>query len=358
VSEAIVVGAGVFGLATARELAGRGWSVRLVDRVPPGTAGPSAARLRILRCAHGPDEWYASSAWRARSGWQALAAECGRELFEQCGVLLFADPSEDDPFEADPAEGDPAGWLRASLVVLRRLGIPAQRLAAAEVAERFPGLDGQGAGFALYEPMAGVLRAREAMLALWDSAVGRGVRLIQATARPDGAGVVLDGSRIEADLVVWAAGCALPELFPGLTSITEVPEGMVEFAPLAQADSAPHQARPAWVDRGSDRYGLPALDGFGERVGPVNELADPRWRADLRRRRPELADQPVPGIDPCAFAAMPDRHFLLARHPEQPRTWLVGGDSGHGFKHGIEWGRYVSDVLEGRQQPLPRFRLR
>ncbi|HEX4726144.1 MAG TPA: FAD-dependent oxidoreductase, partial [Jatrophihabitans sp.] len=94
VTEAIVVGAGVFGLATARELAGRGWSVRLVDRVPPATAGPSAARLRILRCAHGTDEWYTASAWRSRTGWLQLAAECGRELFAECGVLVFADPTE------------------------------------------------------------------------------------------------------------------------------------------------------------------------------------------------------------------------------------------------------------------------
>jgi len=130
---------------------------------------------------------------------------------------------------------------------------------------------------------------------------------------------------------------------------------MVEFAPPVQAGSG---LGPAWLDRATELYGLPALDGFGERIGPVNELADPRWRAELGRRRPELADQPVPGIDPCAFAATPDRHFLLARHPEHHRVWLVGGDSGHGFKHGPEWGHYVSDVLEDRQEPLPRFKLR
>src|SRR6185437_9766315 len=169
-SEAIVVGAGVFGLATARELAGRGWSVRLIDRVPPGTAGPSAARLRILRCSHGSDEWYTESAWRSRTRWLALAAESGRNLFEQCGVVVFADPAE----VATP------GWTEASLGTLDRLGIPVQRLAATEVAERFPGLDGRGAGFALYEPAAGVLRAREEMSALLDSAIGRGVRLVRA----------------------------------------------------------------------------------------------------------------------------------------------------------------------------------
>jgi sarcosine oxidase len=344
-TEAIVVGAGVFGLATARELAGRGWSVQLIDRLPPGTAGPSAARLRVLRCSNGADEWYTESAWRSRAGWLELAAECGRELFVQCGVVLFASAGV-------PAE---TSWEQASLEMLQRLKIPVERLAADEVSGRFPGLDGRGAGFALYEPAAGVLRAREAMLALRDSAIRRGVRLRQATARPDGAGVLVDGRRLDADLVVWAVGTGLPDLFPGLTSVTVVPEGMVEFAPPATTGSAP---APAWLDRQADLYGLPALDGLGERVGTVNDLADPGWRANLGMRRPELADQPVPGIDPCAYADMPDRHFLLAGHPEHARVWLVGGDSGHGFKHGCGWGSYVSDVLEGKQQPLPRFKLR
>jgi glycine/D-amino acid oxidase-like deaminating enzyme len=343
-SKAIVVGAGVFGLSVARELAGRGWSVLLIDRNAPGTAGPSSARLRVLRCSNGADEWYTDSAWRSRTGWLELAAECGRELFVQCGVLLFA----------SGGQSSEVGWEQASLAVLERLGIPVERLAADEVAERFAGMDGRGADFALYEPMGGVLRAREAVLALQGSAIRRGVQLRQATARPAGAGVLVDGQRIDADLVVWTVGTALPQLFPGLTSATEVPEGMVEFAPPATVGSAPG---PAWVDRQADLYGLPALDGLGERVGPVNDL-DGCWRANLRMRRPDLADQPVPGIDPCAFADMPDRHFLLAAHPEHSHVWLVGGDSGHGFKHGCAWGSYVSDVLEGRQQPLPRFQLR
>lgn len=63
-----MVGAGVFGLSVARELAGRGWSVRLIDRQAPASSGPSSARLRILRCASGADEWYSASAWRARTG--------------------------------------------------------------------------------------------------------------------------------------------------------------------------------------------------------------------------------------------------------------------------------------------------
>ena len=344
-TEAIVVGAGVFGLSVARELAGRGWSVQLIDRLPPGTAGPSSARLRVLRCSNGADEWYSASAWRSRAGWLELAAECGRELFVECGVLIFASGPQSSGI----------GWEEASLAVLPRLGIPVERLAAGEVADRFTGLDGQGADFALYEPVGGVLRAREAVLALQASATQRGVRMRQATAQPCGAGVLVDDERIDADVVVWAVGTALPQLFPGLTSVIEVPEGMVEFAPPVTAGSAPG---PAWVDRGRDLYGLPALDGLGERVGPVNDLADGRWRANLRLRRPDLADQPVPGIDPCAYADMPDHHFLLAAHPEHPGVWLVGGDSGHGFKHGCGWGSYVSDVLEGKVAPLPRFRLR
>jgi glycine/D-amino acid oxidase-like deaminating enzyme len=33
--------------------------------------------------------------------------------------------------------------------------------------------------------------------------------------------------------------------------------------------------------------------------------------------------------------------------------WLVGGGSGHGFKHGPALGEYVADCVEGKRDPEP-----
>jgi sarcosine oxidase len=37
-----------------------------------------------------------------------------------------------------------------------------------------------------------------------------------------------------------------------------------------------------------------------------------------------------------------DEHFIVSQHPELSNVWLVGGGSGHGYKHGIMLGDYVA----------------
>ena len=51
---AVVVGAGVFGASTARELARRGWDVRLVEQYGAGNVrSASGGDTRLLRFSHG-----------------------------------------------------------------------------------------------------------------------------------------------------------------------------------------------------------------------------------------------------------------------------------------------------------------
>src|ERR1022692_1555536 len=44
----------------------------------------------------------------------------------------------------------------------------------------------------------------------------------------------------------------------------------------------------------------------------------------------------------------PNGYFLIDRHPDFPNVWLVGGGSGHGFKHGPAVGEHVAErILHG-----------
>lgn len=358
---ALVVGAGVFGLCVARELADRGWSVDAVDRHEPGATGPSSAESRILRCAHGEDEWYARSAAEARRLWRRLAAETGQELFLESGVLHFASAGADH------------GWELAALAAMERHGIPAEYVPGAEVPRRFPGFAAEGLDFAVHEPQGGILLARRAMLALTGSAIRRGVRIARGEAAPAGSGgALVDGVPRSPDLVVWAVGPALPALFPGVTSVTEERQnGYYLRADGSWAAGGRHPegrtASPAWIDRAAECYGVPALGRSGAKI-VLDEGVAPdrpgaprlprRLRGYLRSRLPELAGAPLIGREECSYAWSPDGHFLLDRLPGSLSSWLVGGDSGHGFKHGPAWGRYVCDVIEGEEEPAPSFRLR
>jgi sarcosine oxidase len=341
-TSALVVGAGVFGLSTARALAGRGWQVQVVDRREPGTGGPSAAESRVLRSSHGPDAWYTRLAWQAQEAWRKLEAETGAAVLHRCGVLLLA---TDGPGGTE--------WESASLATLRDQRIPVDLVEARRIERRFPVIGAQGVHFALFEPEAGVLLARQATLALAASAQARGVAIRRAEARPHPSGVLIDGALHTADLVVWAAGSGLVELFGALSSARVVEEDSLYLEP-EPSRAAEFAAAPVWLDRQSDFYGVPALGPRGVKVGPADAgLAD-----KLACRVPGLAAARHVEVEPCHWTAMPDEHFLLAAHPDRPGQWLVGGDGGRGFKHGPAWGEYVVDVVEGLTPPLPRFALR
>jgi glycine/D-amino acid oxidase-like deaminating enzyme len=57
----------------------------------------------------------------------------------------------------------------------------------------------------------------------------------------------------------------------------------------------------------------------------------------------------------CQYENTSNADFLVDRHPHFDNLWLVGGGSGHGFKHGPALGEYVTKLLTGRGAVEPRF---
>jgi glycine/D-amino acid oxidase-like deaminating enzyme len=113
-------------------------------------------------------------------------------------------------------------------------------------------------------------------------------------------------------------------------------------------------------------YGLPSAEGGGFKVAPDrfgppwdpsdgDRLVDPDAvrvaREYAAMRFPALARQPVIEARVCQYEMTPDSHFLIDRHPELSNVWLVGGGSGHGYKHGPEIGRHVVGRLDGEPAP-------
>ena len=93
-----------------------------------------------------------------------------------------------------------------------RPGAPAERRGRGRP---YPSLAGDDLEWVLFEPEAGVLRARRATEALARRARGNGADIVRGLARPDAAAVVLDsGERLEGDRVVWACGAWLGRSFP------------------------------------------------------------------------------------------------------------------------------------------------
>ena len=80
-------------------------------------------------------------------------------------------------------------------------------------------------------------------------------------------------------------------------------------------------------------------------------------RSFLSQRFPALADAPLVESKVCQYENTSSGDFLIDRHPEFPNLWLIGGGSGHGFKHGPAVGEYVARMADGATEAETRFSL-
>ncbi len=355
---AIVVGAGVFGVAAADALAARGFGVTLVEQYAPANArGSSGDRTRLLRNGHGDgteeqDLWHVRSAREGTARWLQLAAEEGVELTRRTGLAWFA--HERDGVEARVAQR------------LATAGVDAQLLEPPELHALFPDLAVDDLACGLFEPDAHVIRADLAVATLLRRAQRRGARVVLEHARPGRDGEVLlgDGRTLHGDVVVWACGAWLGGLLgPDVAPVRPAWQDVVHWhAPPRWRDG------PAWFDDDAGLYGFPDVDGLGIKAvshhpgRPFDPDADDRTpdagtvealRAHVGRRFPALAGAGMLWARVMPYEMTPDGLFLAGPVPGSDRGWVLGGGSGHGFKHAVALGEHLADRIEGRAEQVP-----
>jgi glycine/D-amino acid oxidase-like deaminating enzyme len=342
-----VIGAGVFGAWTAWHLGRAGKSVLLVDAWGAGhTRASSGDESRIIRMGYGADAIYTRMSMRSLELWRAHFPQ----FFFRTGVLWIA--RENNPYSL------------ATERTLFELGVPHEILPPDALARRYPQMRLENA-YAIFEPESGALLARRAVAAVVEDG---GVDFSLEMVRPPG--------DARAEVFVFACGAWLPKLFPDLLGNRIFPtrQEVYYFAPPA-GDSlfAPPQF-PAWVDFSDPRssYGIPNIENRGfkvafDRHGPaidpdtadrrISEAGVEEMRRFLAERFPALRDAPLAESRVCQYENSSNGDFLIDRHPDWPHIWMVGGGSGHGFKHGPAVGEYVVAQILGTSAPEPRFSL-
>jgi sarcosine oxidase len=346
VDSAIVVGAGTFGASLAWMLAREGVAVTLIDQFEPGDPrSSSGGETRLYRCSHGGDQEYAASARRARELWLELEVATGESLLSETGVVWFAHRED--------------GWEAQSERALRELEIPVERLTPDDTARLYPSFAGDDLLFSVLEPEAGAIRASRAVKALVRAAESEGARVKRGRARPVGHAVELeDGARIEAGAVIWSCGGWLSDLFPGLVTLRTTRQELFFF------DGGDAWAGvPCWVDYDLAAYGTGDVDSLGVKAAP--DVEGPLLGADdelpasgssdgersareyVSRRFPALGEAPLKASTCCRYELSPDSNFIAAQHPAEDRVWIVGGGSGHGFKHGPAMAERLVAALRG-----------
>jgi monomeric sarcosine oxidase len=363
-----VIGAGCFGAWTAHELLRAGYSVVLLDAYGAGhSRSSSGGESRIIRMGYGADVLYTRWAMQSLTQWQALAERVQLPIFHRSGMLWLA--------------GRQDSLVPQMLRTFADLDVAHEQLAPDELARRFPQISPADIEWALWEPEAGVLMARQAVQALVAEAVGQGLeyRVAQAVS-PDatqsrlGRILTSTGDSIAAGSFVFACGAWLPKVFPQLLGPRIFPsrQEVFFFSPPPGDQSFAPPAMPAWYHHPAFVYGIPDLEnrGFKISVDKHGAAFDPDTssrmasadgleiaRAYLMQRFPKLKNAPLTESRVCQYENTSNGDFLIDRHPDIDNVAIIGGGSGHGFKHGPAVGAYTLALLTGSAAVEPRFAL-
>jgi glycine/D-amino acid oxidase-like deaminating enzyme len=308
---------------------------------------------------YGDQEVYTRWSMRSLDLWKALFERVGRPwLFHPAGVLWMA--RGEDPLTT------------STLATLQRLGVRHERLGRADLDRRWPQIDFGPTTWSIHEPESGFLLAYRAVQAVVEAAVAAGVEYVQDRVAPPSAGrgpleavATASGGSVRAGTFVFACGPWLAKVFADLLAERIFPtrQEVFYFGPAAGDPRFRAPALPVWVDFAEEIYGLPDIEGRGFKVAPDRHgpafdpdtgervITSPTLatvREFVGRRFPALKDAPLVGSEVCQYENTSNGDFLIDRHPERENVWLVGGGSGHGFKHGPAVGEYVAArILEG-----------
>ena len=366
----IVAGAGVFGSWTAHHLQNAGHGVTLIDAWGAShSRASSGGESRLTRAGYGRDAVYTRFAWDSLSQWQALSAVSGLPILIPCGVVFFS-AVEDD-------------YFKGSIEVHKQLGLPIDRMNRAQLQSQFPMMDFAGIEVGLFEPKFGALMARRSVQTLVDRFVRAGgeYRLgaalpIQASGSTLNAIKLQSGETLTADRFVFALGPWLPKAFPDILGkkIFATRQEIFYFATPPGDKIFSPATMPGWADfnAGDIFYGFPDLENRGVKFAndkhgiPVDPDTQDRRPTQAAideiiafrdRRFPKLRGAQLIGAEVCQYENSSNGDFLIDVHPTLANVLLVGGGSGHGFKHGPEVGRYAAARLFGTAKIEPRFGL-
>jgi sarcosine oxidase len=307
--------------------------------------------------------------WSMRSleQWRTLLGHSARtSQFQPAGVLWMA--REQDSLTTKTLES------------LGRLGVNHERLERSQLAKRWPQIDLGPITWAIHEPDSGFLVGFHVVQTVAQMAVGGGAVYLQESVLPPAgkdrlaALTTRSGKTVSAKTFVFACGPWLPKLFPDVLGERIFPtrQEVFYFGVPPGDDRFQSPAMPVWVDFAEEIYGIPDFKGRGFKVAPdrhgprvdpdsLERVPSPETTARVHefvgRRFPALKDAPIVASEVCQYENTSNGDFLIDRHPELANVWLVGGGSGHGFKHGPAVGEYVAARIADGKPVEAKFSL-
>ncbi len=365
----VVIGAGAFGGWTALNLLRSGADVTLVEAWAAGhPRSSSGGETRVIRHMY-DNPLYVRMAARSLMLFEQAEREWGQSLFHRSGVLFLG-------------QSGASGYFDRGMEALRAEEIEFDHLDRDAIAARWPQVALQGIEQATFEPQSGYLLARRSCHAVVQAFRQAGGRVTQGRASPGrfhGGRVqsirLSSGEVVEGDDFVFACGPWLAGLFPDLLGpLLSTSRQEVYYFGTPVGDKVHDEKHlPVWADFGPRLwYGIPgserrgfkiADDTHGPEIDPEKAERTPSAggieaaRDYMSRRFPGLAGAPLVEARVCQYTNTANGDFIVDQHPEAANLWLVGGGSGHGFKHGPALGELAAESVLGERVVEPAFSL-
>lgn len=362
--DAIVIGVGGMGSATAYHLARRGVDTLGLERFDiPHSRGSSHGLTRIIRRSRYVESAYVSLINRAFELWNELDDSIEESLFHRTGYVA-----------AGPTDGDVYSEALESCL---ENDLEHEVLSSAELTARYPGFELPDSFGAILDPSGGFLHAERCIVAHVEAAMAEGADIrarepvIDWSPTSDG-GVRIETAKAEytANVLVVTAGSWASELLQVLAD-SAVPERQVLgwFRPsqptLFEPETFPVFSMSA---KEGHFYGFPQYSIPGFKLGKhhhLGETADPNDVGEPNRQDEqvlrEFTERYFPGaagptmkLETCLFTNTPDEEFVLDHHPEYSQVIVGAGFSGHGFKMSSAIGEMLADLAIDGETHHPR----
>ncbi|KAL4789807.1 FAD dependent oxidoreductase [Aspergillus venezuelensis] len=400
-SRIVIVGAGLFGLCMAHQLAAEGYkSITVLDRdMPPVPTGSSTDISRVIRFDYA-DADYCAIAHDAYKAWnEPKYTETG--IFKQAAYVLSGNTS---------AHGQ--AWIKSTTAALDARSLPWEGIESADEAKkRFPVLTGdlaRGPFNGYLNLQAGWADSGRAIALLRDECLALGVKFVVGEegtvvslnhfTSPSGnksksieSVKTLAGTTVQGDHFVFAIGAWISTLLPMYNS-TMATAQVLGYMRLSPEEVDKYKDLPIYYNASTGWFNFPphpetqilkvAIHGWGytrsltpQEMKTMNlppasssDLSSPpplsssanrknftpqegesRLKKGLIEILPELADRPFERTSVCWYTDTPSGDFILDFHPdyESGNVFVAGGGSGHAFKFLPVLGPYLTQAWSG-----------
>ncbi len=369
-SKIVVTGAGAFGGWTSLMLQRKGFKVTLIDQWGPGNSrSSSGGETRLMRCIYGSNPFYTALANRAYTLWQENEPQLGAQYLFPTGCLWFVGNDADN-------------ILEQALPIMKEEGLEYEQLNLDEIQERYPLINTRDLQYVIDEKKTGYLMARAGCQAVKELFINEGGKYVVGEVnRPTINSKKLteiklaSGEKVEADQFIFACGPWLKYLFPEvLGSKLTITRQEVFYFGIPSSEAGKIEELPAWIDHNPPDfyYGIPggvqrgfkiAFDRRGEQVDPTTQDRRPtkeeidKARDYINKRFNGFENSPLVEARVCQYSDTHDGNFIFDQHPDANNLWLLGGGSGHGYKHGPAIAELVTETLLGKRALNPNLML-